>query len=202
MKSFLFVFCFLFVGAVTFSQKGYDAGYIIKNNGDTVRGKIKDRKYTTSPGNSDKITFIDEKGNKDKITPNEIKAYCKRGSMFYRTLPVGLEAKKQFVQIIEYGEVILFGYTSNSFVSTAFSSVKPTSSKDNHAISQTDVVYFYQKSKDPNSLMKVKRDKFESVSLFYFKDDAKLIKQIEDKSLKYQDIELVVKMYNEFVAKK
>ena len=50
--------------------------------------------------------------------------------------------------------------------------------------------------------MKVKRDKFESVSLFYFKDDAELIKKIEDKSLKYQDIQLVVKMYNEFAAGK
>lgn len=202
MKSFFSIFLFLLIQPFIFSQKGYDGGYIILNNGDTLRGKIKDRKYTTSPGNSDKISFIDDKGNKNKLSPNKIKAYSKRASMFYRSLPVGHEAKMQFVQILEYGEVILFGYSSNSFVSETISSIKPTSSKDNHAIQKSDVVYFYQRNKDPNSLMKVKHDKFESVSLFYFKDDAELIKKIEDKSLKYGDIELVVKTYNEFAAKK
>ncbi len=201
MKRRFLLLCFLFVYKLAFPQIGYEAGYIIKNNGDTVRGTIKDRKYTTSPANSGKIKFIDAKGNKSNITPDRVKGYCRKGSVLYRTLPVGRESKLQFARILQTGDVILFGYTTNTFVD-AMTPKSTKNDKDNHVTSVIDYVYFYQKSKDPNSLMKVKRDKFESVSLFYFKDDTALIKQIEDKSLKYGDIELVVKAYNEFAAKK
>jgi len=200
MKPFLLTLCFLFIGLFAFSQVGYEAGYIIKNNGDTVRGTIKDRKFTTSPANSGKIKFIDAKRNKSNITPDKVKGYCRKGSVFYRTLPVGRESKLQFARILETGNVILFGYTTNTFVDAMASAKSNKNAADNHITSVIDYVYFYQKSKDPNSLMKVKRDKFESVSLFYFKDYEGLIKQIESKSLKYEDIELVVKKYNEFKA--
>jgi len=202
MRQYLFLFFFIFSGGLVFSQAPFEDGYIIKNSGDTIRGKIKDRKYTTSPANSGKVKFIDAKGSKSNVTPDKAKGYCRKGSVFYRTLPVGRESKLQFAKILEYGNVILFGYTTNTYVSANRSNGSHKKDNDDHITSVIDYVYFYQRSKDPNSLMKVKRDKFESVSLFYFKDDAELIKKIEDKSLKYEDIELVVKMYNEFVAKK
>ena len=145
---------------------------------------------------------MDAKGNKSNITPDKVRGYCRKGSVFYRTLPVGRESKLQFARILEMGDVILFGYTTNTFVDAMAPAKSNKNAADNHITSVIDYMYFYQKSKDPNSLMKVKKDKFESVSLFYFKDDAELIKKIEDKSLKYEDIELVVKTYNQFAAKK
>jgi hypothetical protein len=202
MKRTLLLLCFLFIYKLAFPQIGYEAGYIIKNNGDTIRGTIKDRKFTTSPANSGKIKFMDAKGNKSNITPDKVRGYCRKGSVFYRTLPVGRESKLQFARILEMGDVILFGYTTNTFVDAMAPAKSNKNAADNHITSVIDYMYFYQKSKDPNSLMKVKKDKFESVSLFYFKDDAELIKKIEDKSLKYEDIELVVKTYNQFAAKK
>jgi hypothetical protein len=198
MKRFLFLFFVLFRLQLVFAQASFEDGYIINNTGDTIRGKIKDRKYVTSEANSDKIRFIDASGKERKIKPDKAKGYGRRGNVHYRALPVGREAKLQFVKIIEYGNVILFGYATSAILGTTMAAVAPTSSKDKHVEERIDIDYFYQRSKDPNSLMKVKRDKFESVSLFYFKDDAELIKKIEDKSLKYEDIRKVVQMYNEF----
>ncbi|MHB8258758.1 MAG: hypothetical protein ACYDCN_00060 [Bacteroidia bacterium] len=201
MTRYLFTIYVSFLSYFVFSQTGYEVGYIITNKGDTIRGQIKDRKYIASPANSDKIKFMDVSAKPRKITPEDIKGYCRKGTVFYRSLPIGIEGNQKFAQILEFGEVILFGYTSNSFVSTTKSSLSPTS-KDKGASSNTEIEYFYQKRKDENSLMKVKREKFESVSLFYFKDDTELIKKIETKSLKYEDIRLVVQLYNEFAARK
>jgi hypothetical protein len=187
MKFFLLGFFYLFISGAVFSQAPFEDGYIVSNSGDTTKGKIKDRKYTAGDANSDKIKFIDTKGKESKITPDKVKGYGRKGNVVFRTLPIGLEGQLKFAQIIEYGDVILFGYKSNSFVSV---------------VSDKSIEYFYQKRKDLNSLMKVKKERFESVSLFYFKDDAELIKKIEGKSLKYEDIRQVVQIYNEFAAKK
>jgi hypothetical protein len=202
MKRFLFLFFVLFISRLVFAQAPFEDGYIINNSGDTIRGKIKDRKYVNSEANSDKIRFIYASGKERKVKPNEIKEYGRRGGVRYRSLPIGREARMQFAQILEYGNVILFGYATNAILGTTMAAIGPTSSKDGHVESRIDIEYLYQRNKDLNSLMKVKRDKFESISLFYFKDDAELIKRIEDKSLKYEDIRKVVQMYNEFATKK
>lgn len=203
MKQYFLLFFIFCIGQRIFSQAPYELGYIINNKGDTIKGKIKDRKYTAGEANADKINFIDEKGKESKITPDKVSEYCKRGTVMFRSLPIGREGRMQFAQVIEYGNVILFSYISNSLVSATISSLAPTSSKDKeNTKKKIDVQYFYQKKKDTNSLMKVNKDKFESVSLFYFKDDSELIKKIEEKSIKFEDIKLVVKMYNDFSAKK
>ena len=203
MKQHLSFFFVLFAFHLLFSQAPYELGYIITNSGDTIKGKIKDRKYTAGEANPDKISFINEKGVESKITPDKAKEYCKGGALIFRALPIGREGGLRFAEIIEYGDVILFSYTSNSFVSATISGLAPAGSKDKESSKKKiDAQYFYQKKKDVNSLMKVSKDKFESVSLFYFKDDAELIKKIEDKFFKFEDIRLVVKTYNEFSAKK
>jgi hypothetical protein len=188
----------------SFSQEGYEPGYIITNKGDTLKGKIKDRKYTASAANSDKISFIGINGKEENKTPEEIKQYCKKDTQFFRVLPIGLEGKLKFAEILEYGDVILFGYTSNSFVSTTsdvlFKSVDKN--KDGKPDAPKNLEYFFQKRKDPNSLMKVKPKKFQETATFFFQNDTDLIKKIEDKTFKYEDIRLVVKMYNEGAATK
>ena len=203
MKQYLSLLLLLFPSYFLFSQAPYELGYIITNSGDTIKGKIKDRKYTAGEANPDKIKFINEKGIESKITPDKAKEYCKGGALIFRALPIGREGGLQFAEIVEYGDVILFSYISNSFVSATISGLAPKNSKDKESSKKKiDAQYFYQKKKDANSLMKVNKDKFESVSLFYFKDDAELIKKIEGKSFKFEDIRLVVKTYNEFAAKK
>jgi len=200
MKKYFFTPFVLFFYCVAFSQPGYDVGYIITNKGDTLKGKIKDRKYVASPANCDKISFIDVNGVEDSKTPYEIKQYCKKDNQFFRSLPIGLESKLKFAEIIEYGDVILFGYTSNSFIST--SSEVLSKSGDKKKDNKSNVEYFLQKRKDVNSLMKVKPKKFEETAIFFFQNDTSLVKKIEDNIYKYEDIKLIVKMYNDNAVKK
>ena len=96
----------IFAHIIVCAQEGYELGYIITNKGDTIRGKIKDRKYTASPANSDKIRFIDSTGKEKGLDPYEIKQYYKKG-VFFRTLPIGLEAKLKFAEVLEYERVRL-----------------------------------------------------------------------------------------------
>jgi hypothetical protein len=204
MKKQFFVLILLFVSRLVFSQEGYDVGYIITNAGDTLKGKIKDKKYSAGAANSDKISFINAAGKESHKTPDEIKQYCKKGTLFFRTLPIGLEGKLKFAEILEYGDVILFGYISNSFVSTTgdLLSKSADKDKDGRPDASKNIEYFFQKRKDPNSLMKVKPKKFQETASFFFQNDSSLVKKIEDKTLKYEDIKLVVKTHNEFVEKK
>ena len=199
----LFTIIILFSCLFSLSQEGFEKGYVINNKGDTLRGKIKDRKYTAGVANSDKIRFIDSTGKEKSLDPYEIKQYCRRG-VFFRVLPIGLDAKLKFAEILEDGDVILFGYTSNSFVSTTSDVLSKSvdKNKDGKPDADKNLEYFFQKRKDPNSLMKVKPKKFQETATFFFQNDSDLVKKIEDKSLGYDNIRLVVKTYNSNAAKK
>ena len=78
MKNPCMLIISLLYATLAFSQPGYESGYIITQNGDTLFGKIKDRKYTDSPANTDKISFIDVHGDETSKEPDEIKQYLYR----------------------------------------------------------------------------------------------------------------------------
>ncbi len=199
-----FTFLILCFSHLVFAQAPFETGYVITNKGDTLKGKIKDRRYTASAPNPDKIRFIDSTGVEVNYGPDDIKKYCKKGINFFRVLPIGMEAKFKFAEIIEYGDVILFGYTSNSFVSTTgdLLSKAGETKKETKSAANNSIEYFLQKRKDVNSLMKVKPKKFQQTALFFFQDDEDLVKKLEDETYKYKDIRLVVKTHNNLAAKK
>ncbi|HXD91963.1 MAG TPA: hypothetical protein VNX01_02055 [Bacteroidia bacterium] len=203
MKKHFFICAFLLAACLSFSQEGYEVGYIITNKGDTIKGKIKDKKYTAGVANSDKISFINAEGRENNKTPDEIKQYCKKGTQFFRSLPIGLEGKLKFAEILEYGDVILFGYVSASFVSTTSEVLSKSKDKDKDGKPDVNnLEYFFQKRKDPNSLMKVKPKKFQETATFFFQTDTELVKKIEDKTFGYDNIRLLVKTHNENAEKK
>ena len=199
MKRQLFLLGSLFFILVSFAQYGYMDGYIVTLTGDTIRGKIKDRKYSARPGDSDKIKFIDAKGNESKKTPDQIKLYCKKGSLFFYSLPIGMERKPKFAEILEYGDVLLFGYNNESFMTGVTKTRKLSPGK---TPLPENIEYLFQRKNDVNSLMKVRPKDFESTASFYFQKDAELKKKIEDKTFTYEDIRLIVKTYNAFIEKK
>src|SRR5207253_5507711 len=106
MKRFFYLIFSLVIGLNAFSQEGYRSGYIVNYKGDTVRGKIKDRKYYNNVISWQKIKFINNKGEKEKLGPEEIRSYVKGDSLVYQTLALGIEEKKRFVAIVESGAVI------------------------------------------------------------------------------------------------
>ncbi len=199
MKKGFIICALLFVSQFVFSQAEYDDGYIITNSGDTVKGKIKDKKFSAGVANCDKITFIGSDGKEINKTPYDIKQYCKKGVRLYCSLPIGLESKPKFAEVLEYGDVILFGYISNSFISTT-SDILSKSEKD--ADASKNIEYFLQKRRDPNSLMKVKPKNFQEKAPYFFENDDELMKKIEGNSLGYDDVRLIVKTHNENAEKK
>jgi len=178
-KRILLFFCIQFIALSGFSQDGYVNGYIINFNGDTVKGKIKDRKYPKNLIGWQKINFINEKGEKEKYTADDIRGYSKNNSSSYRSLTLGVEGTKKFAQILESGAVILFDY------SLGLSQNAPPE-------------YFLQKANDVNSLMEWREADYKKTATYFFKDDKELVKSIEDEKLKHGDIQTIVKKYNEW----
>ena len=197
MKTPCMLIISLLYATLAFSQPGYESGYIITQNGDTLFGKIKDKKYTDSPANADKISFIDVHGDETSKEPDEIKQYVKKQQQFFVVLPIGIESKLKFAEVLESGEVILYRYISNSLVNLTSNIV---SSSDPKKKEKDNSEYFLQKRKDPNSLMKVKAKAFKQITLLFFNSNSSLAKQIESNSLKIEDIRYIVKTYNEGAA--
>ena len=198
---FFSIIIFLFFSCLFFAQAPYEPGYVITNKGDTIFGKIKDRKYVTDPGQCDKITFIvsfaDSTESKKHYTSYDIKQYCKKSKQFFYTLHVGFENSPKFCQVIIDGEVMLFGFVNNtqSYVANDMSTkIKERMEKRNE---NSNVEYFLQRKGKPNSLMKVKRKTFEETVTFFFQDNYILVQKIQNKEYKYTDIEKIVKLYNE-----
>ena len=163
------------VGA--FSQEGYRSGYVITYKKDTIRGKIKDRKYYNNKIGWQKINFINDKnGEKDKYTPDDIWGYIKDGIGF-RSLALGVEGTKKFAEILETGPVILFAY------SLGLSQKAPPD-------------YFLQKANDVNSLMEWRGKDYKSTANYFFKGDTALIKSIEAEKIQYEEIQTIVREYN------
>ena len=180
MKKTLFIFFLqLFVFNI-FSQEGYRSGYVITYNGDTIKGKIKDRKFVNNPVGWQKIDFINSSnGEKDKYTADDIKEYYKMGTARYRSLALGVEEKKRFAEMLESSAIILFSYSLGLSQNSPFQ-------------------YFLQKEKDVNSLMEWREADYKKTAAFFFKDDKELVKSIENEKLKYEDIQNIVKTYNDW----
>ena len=177
MKKILFVFYLQFFTIIFFAQDGYVKGYIVNYKGDTIKGKIKDRKYPKNLIGWQKINFINEKGEKDKYTADDIRGYSKSNSSSYRSLALGVEGTKRFAQILESGEIILFSYSLGLSQNARFQ-------------------YYLQKVGDVNSLMEWREADYKKTANYFLKDDKELVKLIEDEKLKPGDIQTIVKEYN------
>lgn len=182
MKKTLLLLSLQLILCMAFSQEGYRSGYIINYKGDTVKGKIKDRKYYNSLISWQKINFINDNGEKDKYTADDIRGYSKNGSSSYRSLALGVEGTRKFAEILESGAVVLFAYT------LGLSQKAPPD-------------YFLQKANDVNSLMEWREADYKKTAIYFFKEDKELTKSIEDEVLKHSEIQTIVKKYNEWKFK-
>jgi len=64
--------CLLFFSFTAFSQKNFTAAIIVKNNGDTVAGKIDYRNWKKNPDN---INFIDNSSRAEVLDPLSISSF-------------------------------------------------------------------------------------------------------------------------------
>src|ERR1700758_2458839 len=110
MKRIIFFFFVQLATLFVFAQDGFVNGYIINYKNDTIKGKIKDRKYTNGAGSWQKIRFKNDKGETEKLTPEELLGYVKNDTIIYQTLILGIEEKKTFVERVETGPINMFAY--------------------------------------------------------------------------------------------
>lgn len=200
----IFYFLLVFLKVVdAFSQEGYTTGYIINYKGDTVRGKIKDRKDPSSLINWQKIHFINAKGEREKLTADEIKGYVKADSLEFRTLTLGLEEKRRLVVVAESGAVILFVNVkgpAEQMVQMGSSPFGAISVIVRMGGTSQKIVgdYYLQKSGDVNSLMEWRSWDKKEVE-YFFKNDKEVTKEIEDNEM---GIQTIVKKFNQRQIKK
>lgn len=68
------IFAMVLTIPAVYSQKGYDAGYVILNNGDTIYGRIKDRDLSRDRLYP-KIRFRGEHSGRRKYSPYQVRGY-------------------------------------------------------------------------------------------------------------------------------
>jgi len=188
----IILFFFLFKAISCFTQEGFLPGYVITNKGDTLKGKIKDRKFMNGTSSWQKIDFIDSAAKKYKFDPEEIKEYGRKGRTKYRTLVIGVESKKTFAEVQEEGAIILYANNLGTWGGTGTAVLVKTTEKG----PKERVEFFLQKRNLPNSLMQWRPGDYKKTAQVFFKDDEELLKKVEEEILKEGDIREVVKKYN------
>jgi len=192
MKKLVIFFIFSF-SLNFFAQEGFLSGYIITNKGDTIRGKIKDRKFPNITTSWQKIDFIDTMVGKFRYSPEDLKGYYRKGKNAYFTLTIGIEARKTFCEVLEDGEVILFSNNLGTWGGAGSAITVKTSANG----PKEKVEFFLQIKDKPNSLMQWRHGDYNRTAKSFFNDNPELMKSIEDGTLKAEDVREIVKKYNE-----
>lgn len=188
----VFLYFFLIVTVNLFAQSGFLVGFIINNKGDTVKGKIKDRKYPKGTTGWQKIDFIDSAGRKYSYDAEEIKEYVRKGKTRYCSLPIGVGGKFTFLEVEEEGAVILYAYNRGTWGGAGIAILVKTTPDG----PKEHVEYFLQKKNNPNSLMQWRPGDYEKTAKVFFGDNEELMKQITDGVLKVEDVRLIVQKHN------
>lgn len=187
----LFLYFFL-SSLISWAQDGYLPGYVINLKGDTLQGKVRDRKFLNGTGSWQKIDFIDNENKKYGYDAEEIKEYGRKGRTKYRSLNIGVESKATFVEVQEEGAVVLYAYNRGTWGGAGNAVLVKTSDKGPNE----HVEFFLQKNGQPGSLMQWRPRDYKSTAKVFFKGDPDLIKQIEDEKLTEADIRLIVQKFN------
>ena len=189
----LFLYFFLVQAFAFFAQEGFIEGYVISNKGDTLKGKIKDRKFPKSTTSWQKIDFIDSAGKKYSFEPEEIKEYVRKGKTRHCTLIIGVGSSATFLEVQEDGAVILYAYNRGTWGGAGVAIAVKTSETG----PKEHVEFFLQKKNIPNSLIQWRPGDYKFTAKVFFKDNAELLKEIENETLKAENIREIVKRYNE-----
>ncbi|HEX7412420.1 MAG TPA: hypothetical protein VF411_00140 [Bacteroidia bacterium] len=169
------------------TQKGFADGYIVNYNNDTIKGKIKDRAFLARC-NSKKIKFINANGKKSKLSAKKIKAYSKQNGLNYRSIiqPYWVFNKKVFAEVLEDGEVILLRWDYD--LKGRYGSV---------------IHYYFLQRRGVSDSCDGETVLALTINYpTYFKKCPEVQKLIEEKTLDYNDIQVIVRKYNECVGKK
>lgn len=125
----------IFTSSLSVAQKDFQEGYIITNFGDTIFGKVKDRKPEPFGKLYAKIRFKPNKGFRKRLSPHDISEY-RRGNQKFVSMDLNDEIvlfkrivqeipnsnHKQFIKIISEGYLSWYEreYVDDSGLSSAY----------------------------------------------------------------------------------
>lgn len=196
-KKLIVIYILLSSFYLTKAQKNFSDGYIITLNNDTIRGKVKDNFPLRLSGIAKKISFIDSSGVKNDYLPKEIKGYSKGDIVNYISIDIGWG--KDFAKIIVDGEICLLSCKSAGYNSTFTPSGGAGGGTWSHTASSSESFFLYKKN--TGSLTEVTRIGFKDLVSGYFSDYKELKEMIDNKELRYSDLEIIVEKYNKWKQK-
>jgi len=202
MKNPMFTFIIMVILTFVFSlevwaQHGFESGYIVTIQHDTIKGTIKDRSASGMEDIYRKIRFYGPDGRHKKYGPEKIRAYAKGHqlfvSMWYATYQQNLiqrhysvlgKGKQLFFRVIHSGYL---SYYHQEYIDGEFDDI--------------DFIPFY-KRQDEATLVRVTQGilglKKKRLAEF-FKDCPELLEKIENKELR-DPIEIAI-FYNQWYEK-
>ncbi len=169
------------------AQSNYSDGYLISLEDDTISGKIKDgwRRFQMNR-KPIKIRFIGQDGKSKSYLASEIKGYSKADTANYISLRY-LNEGPFYAKIILQGEITLL---CSGVLDQNIYNLKTFKNR-----------YFFLR-KNKKTIIEIFPLGFRSYMMDYFSDDVELKKLIENKELKYCDLENIVNLYNEWFKSK
>jgi hypothetical protein len=195
----MFVISLLFLVKLSFSQRNYAPGYIYTASNDSVSGKIKDRLFFATSGK--KIKFIGTDGITKKLKARNLYGYSKLGLLKFLSIPSSIfGGRLRFMKVIEEGDLVLLSYTQTHSSGTSYGSSYGAFSNSmytGHSGSTTTTRFFIMKKGVKNKTGRIPYLGFKNFMLDYVSDDTEVKKLVEEKSLTYLDVQLIIKKYNE-----
>jgi hypothetical protein len=196
MRNAVIIFILLAAGFTTAAQKSFSEGYIVTLKNDTIKGKVKDyypARFSFAPK---KISFIDSSGIEKVYMPKDLSGYSKADMANYLSVDVG--NGKNFVKVEIDGFITLLSIkgrgTSTMFVPGGTGGMHPVSG----GTYETETFYLYKKQ--DSAFLEVTKMGFKEWVANFVADYTKLKEMILNKELRYEDIEIIVKMYNKWKA--
>ncbi len=180
MKIRLLFILIMMLGAVLlYGQFNFLDGYIISNQNDTIRGKIK---YTTPALRSSKVIFV-KNGDEERLTykPFQIKGYYVENTVY--------DSKIYDVDLaLSYGYGVFMERRNNGIVKLYYY----WNTDKERGFTQTFI------ENDGDYLLEVDFVGFKRQMTRYFEDFPKLQSKIKQGTYKKKDLEQIVAEYNEW----
>lgn len=194
----------IFLIQLSFAQRRYASGYLYTGNNDSVAGKIRHRLFFASSGK--KIKFIGADGITKKFKAKNLYGYSKLGLVKYLSIPSSIfGGRLRFMKVIEDGGLTLLTFTQRHSSSSSYGSSYGGFSNGMYtgqSGSTTSTRFFIFKKGLKGKTGRVPYIGFKNFMLEYVSDDDEVKKLVEEKSLTYSDVQLIIKKYNDNLKKK
>jgi len=164
---------------LSYGQRGYSEGYVINSSLDTLQGLVKDRKTNNLDRRLRKIRFISKAGKKRRYSSRQIFGYACAG-IEYRSVPI---PDRVFARIIIDGELSLLEIQEND----------PDGAQ---GLIATSLVL--QKGQ-LRQQAKINRLFFRAIVNPFVRDYEELHQKVVNKVYRFNELELIVNEYNEWV---